>query len=497
MLTGQQRQNNQHMMHFSLPISLILLLSLALPGCATNPVTGEQDFVLMSESEEISLGRQYHQQITQEMPVYNDPVLAAYVNQVGQRIARVSHRPELAFTFTVIDSDTVNAFALPGGYVYITRGILAYLNSEAELAAVLGHEVGHVTARHSVRQQSAATATGIAGTILSAASGVPASQDLFNVFGKAMLSGYGREHELESDRLGAQYLARTGYDPEAMLEVIGVLKNQEQFERQRARAEGREARAYHGVFASHPENDRRLQEVVRAAEHLKTTTNPRVERQVFLNHLEGMAFGTSENNGLVVDNHFYHKPLNFGLDFAKSWSIHNQPDRLIAMAPEQAAMVEVMVTERPPGVSPQQFMRQQGVKKSQRGESLSLKGFDTYSTIAAVNTRFGQRNARFIVLFDNTRAYLFTGVSRSADNQKLFDGQFKDVARSFHHLSTNEKKLATGLKLKLIKASDKTRFAQLAAKSPIRKYADAELRLLNDLYPKGEPSVGQQLKIVH
>ncbi len=230
----------------------------------------------MSESEEVSLGHKYHQQITLEMPVYNDPALTAYVNEVGQRIARASHRPGLTYRFTVIDSDTVNAFALPGGYIYITRGILAYLNSEAELAAVLGHEVGHVTARHSVRQHSAATASNVAGAILGAATGVAASQDLFNVFGKAMLSGYGREHELESDRLGAEYLARTGYDPQAMIEVIGVLKNQELFERQRASAEGREARAYHGVFASHPENDRRLQEVVGEAEQLKTNEKPRV-----------------------------------------------------------------------------------------------------------------------------------------------------------------------------------------------------------------------------
>jgi predicted Zn-dependent protease len=482
--------------HSSLITSFILLLSLVLQGCATNPVTGEQDFVLMSESEEVSLGQKYHQQITLEMPEYNDPALTAYVNEVGQRIAKASHRPGLTFRFTVIDSDTVNAFALPGGYIYITRGILAYLNSEAELAAVLGHEVGHVTARHSVRQHSASTATNVAGAILGATTGIAGSQDLFNVFGKAMLSGYGREHELESDRLGAQYLARTGYDPQAMIEVIGVLKNQELFERQRASAEGREARAYHGVFASHPENDRRLQEVVGEAEHLKTTAKPRVGRQVFLDHLDGLAFGASENDGMVVDNHFYHKPLDFGLDFAEGWTVSNQPDRLLAAAPDQAAIMEIMVAERSPGVTPRQFMQQQGVKKPQRGESLNLKGFDTYAALTPLKTGFGQRNARFIVLFDKNHAYLFTGVSRSADNQKLFDGQFKDIARSFHRLSAGEKKLATGLKVHLTKATASTRFAELAAQSPIREYADAELRLLNALYPKGEPSAGQTLKVV-
>ncbi|MCG6864909.1 MAG: M48 family metalloprotease, partial [Thiogranum sp.] len=156
--------------------TVVLLTALAaclLPGCATNPVTGRQDFVLMSESEEIALGKKYNQQILAEMPAYNDPGLTAYVNEVGQRIAHASHRPDLDYHFTVLDSSMVNAFALPGGYIYITRGIMAYLNSEAELAAVLGHEVGHVTARHSVRQQSAATATGVAGAVLGAATGVP------------------------------------------------------------------------------------------------------------------------------------------------------------------------------------------------------------------------------------------------------------------------------------------------------------------------------------
>ena len=475
---------------------LLLLLALALHGCATNPVTGKQDFVLMSEDEEVSLGQKYHQQITLEMPVYDDSALHSYVNEVGQRIAKASHRPGLTFRFTVIDSDTVNAFALPGGYIYITRGILAYLNSEAELAAVLGHEVGHVTARHSVRQHSAATATSVAGAILGATTGISASQDLFNVFGKAMLSGYGREHELESDRLGAQYLARTGYDPQAMIEVIGVLKNQELFERERARAEGREARAYHGVFASHPENDRRLQEVVGEAEALKTATRPRVGREIFLDHLDGLAFGASENDGMVADNRFYHKPLDFRLDFAKSWTLSNQPDRLVATAPDQAAIMEIRVAERPPGVTPRQFMQQQGVKKPLRGETLKLKGFDSYAAVSPLKTGFGQRNARFIVLFDKHHAYMFTGVTRSADKQKLFDGQFKDVARSFQRLSAEEKKLATGLKVRLTKATAKTRFAALAAKSPIRKYADAELRLLNDMYPSGEPSAGQTLKVV-
>jgi predicted Zn-dependent protease len=140
--------------------------ALALPGCATNPVTGKTDVVTMSAAQEAEIGRKMHPQILQQYGRYEDEALQAYVNDVGQRIAKVSHLPNLQFTFTVLDSPEINAFALPGGYVYITRGIMAYLNSEAQLVAVLGHEVGHVTARHAVRQQTGATAAGVGATVI-------------------------------------------------------------------------------------------------------------------------------------------------------------------------------------------------------------------------------------------------------------------------------------------------------------------------------------------
>jgi predicted Zn-dependent protease len=477
-------------------LPLAALAGALLPACATNPVTGDQDFVLMSESDEIHLGQQYNQQILEEMPVYDDPALAAYVDAVGQRVARNSHRPALDYHFTVLDSDTVNAFALPGGYIYITRGIMAYLNSEAELAAVLGHEIGHVTARHSVRQQSAATVTGVAGAVLGAATGLPGSQDLFGVLGNAMLSGYGRDHELESDRLGAEYLARSGYDPQAMLEVIGVLKNQELYEKERARREGRQAQSYHGVFASHPENDQRLQEVVGAAGQLNPAGQPLLGRESYLAHLEGLAFGPSASEGIVAGSRFYHLPLDFALAFAEGWTVSNQPERLLAVAPGQAALLEVTVTPRPPRVTPRQFMEKQGAHNPQRGESLDLNGLDSYTAVARVSTNLGERDGRFVVLFDEAHAFLFTGVSRQADDLDTFDKQFLSVARSFHRLDEAEKSRAAGLRLHLIDTTPATRLETLARESPVATDAETRLRLLNGLYPDLDPNPGQTLKIV-
>ncbi len=480
--------------HFYLLCGYLLLAGLA--GCATNPVTGKQDFVLMSEAEEINLGRKYSQQVTEEMPVYPDRKLATYIEQVGQRMARVGDRPQLQFHFTLLDSKEVNAFALPGGYIYITRGLLAYLNSEAELAAVLGHEIGHVTARHSVRQQSAATVTGLAGAILQATTGVKGSGDLFNVAGKAILSGYGREHELEADRLGARYLARAGYDPQAMIKVIGVLKNQELFEKQRAREEGREPRSYHGVFASHPENDKRLQEVVGEAGHLKVSVTSRVTRADFLDYLDGLAFGDSEANGIVVKRRFLHKPLDFGLNFPQGWKIENLPDRLITLAPQQKAYMEIRVEPLKEGLSPYRYLQQKGFKTISEGRELTIAGRRAYTATTGLNTKFGPRTTRLTVIYDNKHAYLFIGLSREKADQVRFDPLFQQIARSFHKLSAKEKELASGLHISLITAMQGTRFATLAQQSPIPGYAEAQLRLLNNLYPDGEPVTGQRLKIV-
>src|SRR5690606_540866 len=199
---------------------------------------GRTDFVMMSERQELDLGARYNQEILKQYPRYEDAKLQAYIQRVGERVARSSHRNQLNYVFTLVDSPDVNAFALPGGYIYIHRGLLAYLNSEAELAAVLGPEVGHVTARHSVRQQSQSTAWGLLGQAAAIGTGVGAVGDLTSVMGNAFVRGYGRDMELEADGLGAQYLARSGYDPQAMIEVVKVLKNQEDFARDQAARRG-------------------------------------------------------------------------------------------------------------------------------------------------------------------------------------------------------------------------------------------------------------------
>ncbi len=273
--------------------------TLALTACSTNPVSGKKDFSLISKDQEVQMGKQAHQDILKKQRPYNNARLQSYVNSIGQQLASKSHRSNIPYTFTVLDDPSVNAFALPGGYVYVTTGLMAYLNSEGELAGVLGHEIGHVTARHGVQQASAGVAASILVDLITKKAG--GNSKLLNQLGSAMLSGYGRKHELQADRLGAEYLAGVGYSPTNMIDVIGVLKAQEVYA---SRQGGGRGSSYHGVFASHPSNDKRLQEVVGAAKSIKSAGTRSANRDAYLKQINGLKFRISKNKTgrIVVGN---------------------------------------------------------------------------------------------------------------------------------------------------------------------------------------------------
>jgi len=479
-------------------LATLCLLSWLLSACATNPVTGGSDFVLMSEAQEISLGRQYNDEILKEMPPYHDPVLEELVKRVGEKLASHSHRPWLDFTFTIVDSSQVNAFALPGGYVYVTRGMLAYLNSEAELAAVLGHEIGHVTARHSVRQQSTSAVTGLIGAVVAASSGIQGVDSLTNMAGTAIVRGYGREHELEADRLGAEYLARSGYDPEAMLQVVGILKNQEAFEVQVAREEGRQANVYHGLFSTHPDNDARFREAVAAARQYKTTGNPRIGRDSYLLRLDGLTFGESEREGVVRDHHFYHKALNISVTFPEGWELNNRTSSLIAIPAAKDGFIQMTLAANNQHLSPRQFMQRQLQTSSLRqGKSFSAHGLQGYSAVTSGDTPFGTRRIRYAVINRGDDSYIFASTARSTDRSARYDQALLATAKSLHKLSAKEKRLASEQKLDIIRTPKGASWASLARKSPLANHAEEQLRLLNDQYPHGEPEHSRIIKIVH
>jgi predicted Zn-dependent protease len=474
-------------------IAAAVFAALALSHCAQNPVTGDKDFVLMSEEQEIRMGQQAHQDVLKEYPALDHPALQAYVDQVGQRLARESHRPQLTWHFTVVDSPDVNAFALPGGYVYITRGIMAYLDSEAELAGVIGHEIGHVTARHGVRQQSAQTAAGLGavlGSILVPGLDNRAGASLLQTLAQAWTAGYGREHELESDRLGAQYLARSGYAPQAMIDVIGVLKNQELFAAEQAKRDGRKPRTYHGTFDTHPSNDARLKQVVGEA-NKHAVAHPREGRSEYLTRLAGVVFGDSPEQGLIRNNQLLHEKLGLAMQFPAGWRVQNRTDRVVAMNAKGDAMVELR--QGPRNDRPLETL-QKGIKldAGARYDSGQLGG---HPAAFVAGAQQGKPVVVAAVVFGGTQ-YLIAGVTRDKAAYDRERNALRAAINSFRAITPAEKQAAQPHVLKLVTAQPGMTMAGLARQSPLGADAEGQLRLMNGLYPTGEPTPGQLLKIV-
>ena len=474
-------------------ISAIAFGAMSLTHCALNPVTGDKNFVLMSEQQEIQMGAQAHQDVLKEYAALANPELQAYVNEIGQRLAKQSHRPELKWHFTVVDSPDVNAFALPGGYVYITRGIMAYLNSEAELAGVIGHEIGHVTARHGVRQQSASTAAGLGavlGSILVPGMGNQAGATLLQTLAQAWTAGYGREHELESDRLGAEYLAKAGYNPQAMIEVVGVLKNQELFAAEQAKRNGRQAKTYHGTFDTHPSNDERLQQVVASAGKYSVAA-PREGRSSYLNKMSGVIFGDSPEQGVIRGNALLHEKLGLAIQFPQGWQVQNRPDRVVAMSPKGDALVELQ--SGPKGGTPLETL-QRGLKldAGARYDSGSLSG---YPAAFAAGAQQGKPVVVAAVAFNGVQ-YLIAGMARDKATYERERNTLRSAINSFHAITPAEKQAARSYVLRTITVQPGMNMASLARLSPLESDAESQLRLINDLYPQGEPKPGQLLKIV-
>ena len=471
-----------------------LLAALLMANCAQNPVTGNPNLVLVSESQEIAIGRREDPKVRQQYGAYDNAALQQYVNEVGQRLAKESHRPGIEYHFLVVDAPDVNAFALPGGYIYITRGLLAYLNSEAELAAVLGHELGHVTARHSVQQLTAATAASIGVSLLQIF--VPETRgavgdNVINLLGGALLSGYGREHELEADRLGAEYLARTGYDPQAMVKVVGVLKNQELFDAEVAKAEGRQPRAYHGLFASHPDSDTRLQQVVGEAARYKQAET-RVAPEEFMRRADRMVYGDSPKQGISRNNVFYHADLGLAMRFPAGWRVQNRPQNVVATSPGGEAFIDLRTGGAAQGTPADVLNRRVQSGAGARVTPATIGGLPA----AIMDTSIGGRPTRVACVFLGKSAYLIGAQARTAATFDQLRGEIEASIMSFHAITEAERALAHPLRLRVITAPAGLTFAELARRSPLGRFAEGHLRVINGLYPSGEPVAGQPLKIV-
>ena len=311
------------------------------------------------------------------------------------------------------------------------------------------------------------------------------AQNLSNIVGGAILSGYGRDQELEADRLGAEYLARNEYDPQAIIRVIDTLKNQEVLDARIARQEGREPRSYHGLFATHPDNDTRLQQAVGEAGK-QTVAHPIEGRNEFLAAIDGMVFNDSSDQGVVRNNRFYHGDLGIVVTFPETWQVHNLPDALIAVSPQGEAQLQLKLDQKPSG-SPTEYARRLAGFGAQiqsiEVNNLPAALIDLPDTIAGV-------------IYLNRQAFILQGQAKTKSSLAAHRDEIVGSVRSFHALTAEERKLVKPLSIHIITARQGDTFARLAQNSPLGKSAESYLRLINARYPSGEPQAGQRIKII-
>lgn len=478
---------------------LLLIQCLFSASCSINPATGTPDLVFMSEKEEIRIGKEMHEKILKETPIYQDEKLQAYIQEIGQKVAANSHRPELTYSFTIIDSPDINAFALPGGYIYINRGLIGYLSSEAQLAAVLAHEVGHVTARHAVRQNTAQKGAGALSIFSVFVTGSTVVGDITNLWSTAAVLGYGREMELEADGFGAQYLYNSGYDPQAMAEVIGVLKDQEKYARRRAREEGKKAKGYHGVFATHPRNDTRLQEVIAKAGTLPEDGSNLTNKDTFREKTEGMVFGVNyrpKTDKPNDKNRYTHNRLGFTMVFPKDWVVENQRSAIMATPEDKSAHMRLTVDRLTKKTAPNQYIRDRlGVGLLTQSEPVSQFGLIGHTGIIPASKQ-QPHPTRLAVLFQGSRVYILEGKAEKPAEGVDYDKLFVDSIRTFRPSRTKKAVPTTVKKIHYVRANDRTTFASLAKYTRLGKNGESQLRLLNGYYPRGEPSPGEWIKII-
>lgn len=464
-----------------------VVLMLATAACATNPATGRRMLSLVSESQEIEMGRSYSEQVESTMSLYDDAALQAYVDDIGQRLAATSERPTLPWSFKVVDDPVVNAFALPGGYIYVTRGILAHFNSEAELASVIGHEIGHVTARHSVEQMSRQQLGGLALGV-----GMIFSEDVRR-FGGVAQSGlavlflsYGRNDEHEADMLGVRYALRERYDPREAVHVHEMLG------RQTAAAGASGVPAW---LSTHPSSADRVNRIRAQVDTIPQATlagtNVRVDE--FLQRIDGTVFGPDPRAGFFRDGEFLHPDLAFTLTFPAGWQTANLTQAVLAQSPNEDAIMELTLGAGGHAAAAEQFFAQEGVR-SRNVRAASINGHPVTSGEFELRTQQGTLEGVVTFLDFDGRTYRllgYTGPGGLATHGRTMTA----TIGSFDRLTDRAALDVQPLRLELVTVQRSTTLALMAAGRPSPISAE-ELAILNgvDLEESIEP--GRTIKWV-
>lgn len=465
----------------------LALATLTLTACPVNPATGERQLILISEAQEIRMGQEGAEQVEATFGLYGDPDLQEYVSQIGMALAANSEKPNLPWSFRIIDDVIVNAFALPGGPIYVTRGILAHFNSEAELAGVLGHEIGHVTARHSAEQisraQAAQLGVGVGYIFLPE---IAAYGDVIGASLQLVFLKFGRDDERQSDDLGFRYMQRSGYDPTEMVDVFDMLG------RVSAASGGGGLPAW---LSTHPDPGERRERMEQRLAETGGAEGGMVERARYLQMIDGLIYGTNPRNGFFRDNVFLHPELRFQIAFPEGWAKHNMAQQVVAVSPNEDAIIQLrLADEASAAEAADTFFAQSGVQVG-RTSRYPINGLPArtgyFSATASDGTEF-LGLAAFIEYRERVYKILAYTV---ADRWSTYDDAFEGSVDSFHRLNDSAALEAQPARLEIVRTDRSMTLAQFAERYP--STVDIEtLALINGLGPDDTIAVGQLVKRV-
>ena len=468
-------------------------------ACATNPVTGKKQVSLLSEAEELAIGQQQDQEIRREMGVYDDANLQRYVSEIGQELASHSHRPNLPWTFTIVDVPAINAFALPGGYVYVTRGLLAYLDDESELAGVLGHEIGHVTARHAAQAYTRQAQANLGLMILSIF--VPSTQpftDLSATGLGVLFLRHGREAELEADRLGVEYGSGAGYDPTGVPRFLATL----------ARVSALSERGMPNWLSTHPDPGLRVTRAEPVAGKFASADAKKVNHDPYLDRIQGLVFGDNPKDGIVRGNEFVHPLLRIAVKFPDGWELTNTQSAVMAQEPgTQHFMVlqEVEQGQRRPASGAQgsnaiaetaiAAMKKSGYANVD-GTMQRINGNEAYVGTYRGNAKdVGKVMMRAAHIAVGRQLYVVAGFAPEAEFA-VVDRDIQPAVQTFRQLSMQEASNVRPNRIDFYVVRQGDSWQSIAARQSKGFVNAATLAIMNDREVSVQPKAGDRVKIV-
>lgn len=467
--------------------SFLAAAALATAACSVNPATGERQLLLVSRSQEISMGRQYDQQVVATMGLVADSALQAWVQDLGTRIARTSENPDLPWTFRVVDDPVVNAFALPGGFIYVTRGILAHMDNEGQLAAVLGHEIGHVTARHSAAQMSQQQLAQI-GLVV----GVVLKPELERYAGIAqaglgvLFLKHSRDDERQADDLGLRYMQNANFDPRQAPEVFTMLTNV-------TAASGGDGPPE--WLSTHPNPDSRRErlEAAIAAQPPRNYDAMTVNRDAYLRHLDGLVFGADPREGYFRGAVFRHPTLRFQLSFPAGWSTANQRDAVFAVSPAQDGIVQLKLAgESTPEAAAQSFFMQEGIQASAPTRT-TIGGQPAVGAAFTATTDDGTLQGEALFIGYRGQVFRLLGFATSGA-WNGYAGAANQSLRSFAPLTDPAALAAEPRRVQIVQLDRTMNFREFAERYA-RVEGDADrLMLINQTHANARFVTGQRLK---